>query len=226
MTAPARDVREDAYIAYIRRFFGRWIGVYDLFARPIGFAYAAAARHAGCAPGVRVLDVCTGTGEMAIRCARLGAAVTAIDVTPPMLDRAVAKARGLAIDFRLMDARALDFPADSFDVAILSFALHDMPRAVRPQVLGEATRVARAVIVLDYDFPAREPWHALVARLVALYETAYLPDFARQGLGPIFDAAGLDASLVARPVPRFCAIYSARRRDSVIQGLPRSRVGR
>ena len=36
----------------------------------------------------RVLDVATGTGEVAIRAARTGATVTAIDIAEPMLESA------------------------------------------------------------------------------------------------------------------------------------------
>jgi ubiquinone/menaquinone biosynthesis C-methylase UbiE len=39
-------------------------------------------------PDERVLDVATGTGEVAIRAARSGATVTAIDIAEPMLEKA------------------------------------------------------------------------------------------------------------------------------------------
>jgi ubiquinone/menaquinone biosynthesis C-methylase UbiE len=202
---------DDPYVAYIRRFFGRWIRVYDLFAQPIGFAYRAAARRAGARRGRRILDICTGTGEMALRCADAGAEVTAIDLTAPMLARAVRKAGRRAIRFCFMDARELAFVDGAFDVAVISFALHDMPRDARVRTLREAARVAReGVVVLDYAFPRREPWRTLVIRLVALYETAYLPDFARQDLDALFRAAGLEVTTVTRPISGFCAVYAAR----------------
>ncbi|MFL6202504.1 MAG: class I SAM-dependent methyltransferase, partial [Thermoanaerobaculia bacterium] len=84
----------DPYVAFTRRFFGRWSPVYDLFAKPIGFAYDAAVRRAGARPGREILDLCTGTGEIAIRCARRGARVTAVDLTPSMFTRAQRKVRG------------------------------------------------------------------------------------------------------------------------------------
>ncbi len=202
---------EDAYVAYIQHFFARWSRVYDLFARPIAFAYRAAARRAGAGPGRAILDICTGTGEMALRCARLGADVTAIDVTGSMLQRAMAKTRGLPVRFHLMDARRLEFADGAFDVAVLSFALHDMTRVARVAALREAARVAReAVVILDYDFPRREPWRAIVVGLVRLYETAYLPDFARHGLAPVLAEAGLEVSAVSHPLQGFCAIHVVR----------------
>ena len=73
------------------------------------------------APGARVLDVATGTGNAAIAAARCGCAVTGVDYVPALLDRgrARAAAEGLSVDFVEGDAEMLDFPADSFD-AVLS----------------------------------------------------------------------------------------------------------
>ena len=68
------------------------------------------------APG-DVLDVATGTGYVALAVASLGHRVTAIDLAPAMLAELAghASTRGLAIDARLGDAVAPDFPATSFD---------------------------------------------------------------------------------------------------------------
>ena len=120
--------RQDPYIAYTHRFFRKWLPWYDLLAWSIFNVYTGAARRAQ-APTLP--DICTGTGEMALRCAKAGARVTAIDITEPMLTKARKKTRDLPIDFRLMDAQRLEFDDASFDVALLSLALHDMPRRVR-----------------------------------------------------------------------------------------------
>lgn len=197
----------DTYVDFTRRFFDGWSPLYDLFARPIGFAYAAAVRTAGAAPGRRILDICTGTGEIALRCARRGADVTAIDMTPSMMRRARGKARRLPIRFALMDARHLAFDDASFDVAVLSFALHDMPRRVRVEVLREAARVAReAIVVLDYELFVREPWHALGLWFLELFETPYVRDFTRQGAAAALSAAGLDVPRPRRPLPGLFAL--------------------
>ena len=69
---------------------------------------------------LRILDVGTGTGFFAILMAHLGHQVKGIDLTPAMLEEASAMAKelGLAIDFRQMDAQALDFADDTFDVVL------------------------------------------------------------------------------------------------------------
>ncbi|MCB0344014.1 MAG: class I SAM-dependent methyltransferase, partial [Bdellovibrionales bacterium] len=134
---------QDAYIKYIQDFFGKWVAVYDLFAASIFYAYSHAVKVVDPQPGMNILDICTGTGEIAVRCAKAGATVTGIDITEAMLARAQKKAAGLPATFLTMDARNLEFSNAAFDAAIISFGLHDMPRKVRLAVLTEASRVAK-----------------------------------------------------------------------------------
>lgn len=189
----------DAYITYTHRFFTRWVPIYDLFARSIFHAYRAAVRSVEPCPGRSVLDVCTGTGEIALRCARQGAEVTGIDVTPAMLAKARRKQGDQPVRFQLMDARRLAFPDASFDRTVLSFALHDMPRRVRLEVLREAARVARErLVILDYDFPRRRPLGPLLVWLVDLFESAYFKGFARERTSSLLREAGLEAVCVER----------------------------
>ena len=62
--------------------------------------------------GSTVLDVATGSGNMAIAAARLGCEVTGVDYVPSLLDRGIerAAAERLDIAFQLGDAEALPFP--------------------------------------------------------------------------------------------------------------------
>src|SRR5215218_4361506 len=68
--------------------------------------------------GERWLDVATGTGAVAVRAARAGARVTALDLAPPLIEtaRRLAGQEGLAIDFDVGDAEALPYADASFDV--------------------------------------------------------------------------------------------------------------
>src|SRR5258708_39188640 len=60
-------------------------------------------------PGIRWLDVGTGTGALALRAARAGADVTGIDLAPKLIDtaRRLAAAEGLAARFQVGRAEAL-----------------------------------------------------------------------------------------------------------------------
>lgn len=206
MTSP--ESTNDPYVAYLHRFFAKWSPVYDLFAAPIAFAYRAAVRQAGAAPGRTLLDVCTGTGEIARRAARAGATVTAIDLTPGMLARAQAKAGRLGVRCELADARALPFTDRAFDAVLLSFALHDMPRPVRLEVLAECAQVARGkVVVLDYAFPRGNLGRRLAVAALAWYETAYLRGFAREEVEDLVAATGLVARRVRSWLPLPFALW-------------------
>ena len=199
----------EAYVRYLRAFFDRWSPLYDAFAKPIAFAYRAAVRAAGAAPGRALLDLCTGTGELALRAAARGATVTAIDFTPSMLVRARAKGRSRGIRWLEMDARRLAFADGAFDVAVLSFALHDMPREVRKQALAEASRVALGnVVILDYELARGRALRLPVLRLLESFETAYLRGFVEAGgvAGALRDA-GLAARRPSRPLPGLLAIW-------------------
>ncbi|MEO7447369.1 MAG: class I SAM-dependent methyltransferase [Humibacillus sp.] len=94
--------------------------------------------------GDEVLDVATGSGNVALPAARTGATVTASDLTPALLEagRAAAAADGLTLEWREADAEALPFPDASFDVVTscvgVMFAPHhesaadELVRVLRP----------------------------------------------------------------------------------------------
>ncbi len=74
------------------------------------------------APPARILDVPCGYGRHAVECARRGFAVTGVDAVETQLTRAREKAQAaqVAVDFRLQDARALEFDR-AFDAALNLF---------------------------------------------------------------------------------------------------------
>lgn len=72
---------------------------------------------AGVGAGEAVLDVACGTGNAALPAARLGAAVTALDITPELLRVGAARAGadGLRVDWVHGDAEAVPFDDGAFD---------------------------------------------------------------------------------------------------------------
>lgn len=73
-------------------------------------------------PPARILDVGCGYGRHSVELARLGFDVTGVDISEVQLTRAKEKASAaeVSVDFRLGDARALEFEAE-FDAAISMF---------------------------------------------------------------------------------------------------------
>lgn len=96
-------------------------------------------------PGSVLLDLCTGSGDIAIEIARRhpDVRVVAVDASPSMLRVAARKAGSLLdrIDLVQGDALALDFPDGHFDGAIISFGLRNL--ASLRAGLAELTRVVR-----------------------------------------------------------------------------------
>ena len=101
------------------------------------------AERAGAAPGLELLDVATGSGNVSIAAARRGAKVTALDLTPKLLEaqRARAAAEGLEIILIEGDAEELPFDADSFDRVTSCFGVMFAPR--QKLAAEELVRVAR-----------------------------------------------------------------------------------
>jgi ubiquinone/menaquinone biosynthesis C-methylase UbiE len=97
----------------------------------------------GLEPGERVLDVATGTGNLAIPAARTGALVTGVDIAPNLITQAKARAsaEGLTMRLDVGDAEALPYADDEFDTAISMFGAMF---AARPERAGsELLRVVR-----------------------------------------------------------------------------------
>ena len=92
-------------------------------------------------PGERVLDLATGTGEVAIRAARAGGDVTAIDITEPMLEKARRRAQeaGVNVKFDLGDVEYLPYDDACFDVLLSNFGLVFAPD--HANVAAELARV-------------------------------------------------------------------------------------
>ena len=99
--------------------------------------------RAGIEPGMEVLDVAAGTGNVAIRAAALGAQVTALDLTPELFARGRERAAqaGVEIDWVEGDAEDLPFEDGRFDRVVSSFGIQFAPR--HEVTAREAVRVTR-----------------------------------------------------------------------------------
>jgi demethylmenaquinone methyltransferase/2-methoxy-6-polyprenyl-1,4-benzoquinol methylase len=88
-------------------------------------------------PGDRVLDVCCGTGDLALAAAEAGGEVTGLDFSEAMLVRA--RRKEPALEWVSGDALALPFADDSFEAVTIGFGLRNLADAERG--LAEMRRV-------------------------------------------------------------------------------------
>ncbi len=125
-------------------------------------------RLLGPQPGQRILDVCTGTGDLALAFSRFvkgQATIIGADFCPEMLEIGRAKTKRLKADnikFVEADAQQLPMNADTFDLVTVAFGLRNVEDTDRG--LREMARVCKPggqVGVLEFSEPRRWPIRGL-----------------------------------------------------------------
>ncbi|MFZ1986046.1 MAG: methyltransferase domain-containing protein [Desulfatitalea sp.] len=127
---------------------------------------------------LKILDVGTGTGALALLLAEMNHDVSGIDLSEQMLKRAREKARTgrLKVEFKLGDAEAPPFEKESFDAVVSRHLLWTLPnpdKALRAwkQLLKPGGRI----IIIDGNFEnvrtgIQELWRFLAMPLVLITE--------------------------------------------------------
>lgn len=120
-------------------------------------------------PGSRVLDVAAGSGELALRALRCGAQVVLVDACEAML--AIARHRlGQGCRAVVGEALQLPFADQSFDVAVVGYALRNVRSARRLfEEMGRVVVPGGRVACLEFTQPAgplRPLFRAYVAAVV------------------------------------------------------------
>lgn len=183
-----KDVVLEERERYVHDLFRRVAPRYDFLNRLLSLRRDVrwrrfTARHAGLGPADEVLDVATGTGDLAFDLVRtMGAEgrVVGLDFSEDMLAHAHAKAQkfGLADRCRFVQGNALHLPFDddSFAAATIAFGLRNV--IDREACLQEMRRVVRPggrVLVLEFSQPV---W-PVFKQLYLLYFRHVLPLIGR-----------------------------------------------
>jgi demethylmenaquinone methyltransferase/2-methoxy-6-polyprenyl-1,4-benzoquinol methylase len=200
--------------------FDRIAGVYDLMnsAMTAGLHHQwrqRAVDRAEVEPGSDALDVCCGTGDLALELRRrIGpdGRVVGCDFSESMLELARRKSGelGLPVEFGWADALELPYGDASFDAVTIGFGARNL--ADLPRGLAEMARVLRPggrLVILEITRPQREPlasfysiWFDRVVPMIGSIAGdadaySYLPNSVRtfpepQALAGLMDAAGFD----------------------------------
>ena len=148
----------------VRGMFAEIAPRYDLVNRMLSGGIDVWWRHvtvsrAAPPPTGAILDVCTGTGDLALayraKCGP-GVRVVASDFCRPMLDRGIEKSAktGAAIEWVEADAMALPFPDATFDLVTVAFGLRNIADTSRG--LAEMARVCKPggrLAILEFSLP-------------------------------------------------------------------------
>lgn len=175
----------------VRQMFGQIAGQYDF----LNHLLSAGVDHGWRRRVVRqvrpvgrwpILDICTGTGDLALaywRASRTMVPIVGVDFCRPMLQQAQAKCRRLkaqSVHLVEADATALPFPADLFQIVCVAFGLRNIQDP--QQALREMVRVCRPeghVVILEFSMPRP----SLLRRLYGWYFRWILPKIG-QAIAP------------------------------------------
>jgi demethylmenaquinone methyltransferase/2-methoxy-6-polyprenyl-1,4-benzoquinol methylase len=152
-------------------------------------------------PGVRVLDLCCGTGDMAFalrRCAGKTAVVLGADFVHAMLQRAGVKSRRTDLRWVEADALRLPFPDGHFDLVTSAFGFRNL--ADYDAGLHEIARVLKSggeCGILDFGEP-----EGMIGKLYRLYFRHVLPKIGTLVSGVKGPYAYLPASVERFPEPQ------------------------
>jgi SAM-dependent methyltransferase len=154
-----------------------------------------------------VLDVACGTGELCFELAqRKNCRVVGVDLSPRMIEFAERRNRQGTVRFVLGDAADLTgLGLGAFDYATVMFLLHEVPGPAQIEVLKQALRAARRVVVMDSRVPL--PWnvHGIGLRIVEVsgggeHYRLFADYLAGGGLDGALKAAGMEAHIAERRV--------------------------
>lgn len=214
MNCAGSELPEDEY--------ARFAKIYDILVEPFLHGIRRdVARIVARSGAASVLDVACGTGRQ-LSMLDGTARRACVDASRSMLEQARSRTAP-GIEYHAGDAAGLPFEDGRFDLAMISFALHEMEPGKRPEVLDEMLRVLApggSLLAVDYLEPLglmRRIGHAgasIAERAAGRRHYRNYRDFLdRRGLEGLFASAGLEAEPLGSYFLGAVGILLTRKRD-------------
>jgi demethylmenaquinone methyltransferase/2-methoxy-6-polyprenyl-1,4-benzoquinol methylase len=135
-------------------------------------------REANPRKGEKALDVCCGTGDIALSLAQRGVEVTGLDFSERMLEIARERQSRGGGDFARMqfvsgDAQNLPFPDETFDIVTIGYGLRNLTNWETG--LREMQRVAKPggrLVILEFGKPENRVWRAIYEAYLKIFSPA------------------------------------------------------
>lgn len=190
---------------YVNRMFARIAPTYDLMNRLMTLGQDQRWRRevvdlCNLPPNGRLLDVGTGTGDIAYDAVEENPGVTAFgaDFTYEMMAAGVGKVEGVAVPFTQADVYALPYADESFDAVVSGFLIRNVVDPVAAfREMARVTRPGGRVVCLE----TTPPQNTLVGRFSRLYILRVVPLLGGLISGDRTAYAYLPESTVAFPAP-------------------------
>jgi len=155
---------------------------------------------------LRILDVCVGTAidSIAVGEAKDRNEIVGIDLSPEMISVAKGKIRkrGLRnISLNQMDAAKMSFQDSIFDIAMISFGLHELNYELMMDVLKEMHRVLKnggKLYIVDYERQGGSVINFFLSIYLKIFEPKHITQFLKYDWNMILQYVGFQVNDVEK----------------------------
>ncbi|MEW6618711.1 MAG: methyltransferase domain-containing protein [bacterium] len=151
---------------------------------------------------LRILDVCVGSANSAIAVAEANDQneIIGVDLSPDMIAVAESKIRRRGIQnifIHQMDATKMTFQDGEFDIAMISFGLHELDYDLMIDILKEMCRVLKEsgkLYLVDYEREDGLLKNLVLSIHLKIFEPSHMPQFLKYDWVEILQSIGFQVT--------------------------------